>query len=1017
MPRISVIIPSYNHARFIEEAIASVLDQSYFDIELIVVDDGSSDGSSDLIRKALSKASISRAILIEQENTGTAGAIERGVSESRGELLAVLNSDDRYSPHRFERLLSEAPDEGDFLVFSKARMIDAAGFSLPESSYVVEGYRQGLYEASRCPTVGFALLRNNFAASSGNALFTRSLYEKIGGFSPYQLASDWDFLLRSLLEIEPIFVDEPLFDYRTHDTNARAGITFANATEEGRTIINAYFAAASSGVTKNSLAPCQRNWPVYFDLFVSRYHPWFGSGPIRDWMDDPPSALPDQDAITRWKSWGGAVDFERVDDCDYLAADDYSPGEHVALALAREVVMAKAHPLEDEEGPGESTWLEVFRRASPGRPEFVRDSWHFQLDRSPIPSPDNLGLQQGRVDRTKQALRTAFTSVFPRSLKRRLREMVLLMRSGLFDAGYYRKESGQKGNSLMLCWHYLQQKGVSGFSPHPLFDREFYLRMNPGLIEAEVNPLIHYLDYGGKEGRGAHPLFDSAFYLHTYPDVAAFGMNPLSHYVNHGAEEGRIPHIRFDPEFYTEEYDVGDQLPIWHYLEEGQKKGHAINRRHRMRQQLEAMEAEEGPWPTRFDETILRRKIRVSGCFDESTYSTVLARNYSDSHIHDPIRNFLELGAVEGIPLCSFERMEAKLETLDVDDAAQPELAYLKEKFSQPVDASVAVYVSSLGNAFFREIAELLAHAFRQTGAHVQLVDEKQSPPTADSHIVVAPHEFFLLGRGPQRLRMDFLSRCSIWIAEQPGSEFFSICLWFARFARGILDINPLTALFWGELGFRARALPLGYVDGFDTYRDQQSIESPAIRAGQSREFHGYSGGVDDAWAERPLDIFYNAVLTARRDNFVARNSYFFSELRCAFFMPTAQRPLSPKVASALSGGDATALGQRAKVQLNIHRGDFSYFEWHRLVVRGIWQKSVVVTEPCLPVPGLLADEHYLEAELEDMPGLLDWLLRTPEGQTKAEEIRKNAFEELVSRYDLRSMASAFLAEDMKWLR
>ena len=58
MPRISVIIPSYNHARFIEEAIASVLDQSYFDIELIVVDDGSSDGSSDLIRKALSKASI-----------------------------------------------------------------------------------------------------------------------------------------------------------------------------------------------------------------------------------------------------------------------------------------------------------------------------------------------------------------------------------------------------------------------------------------------------------------------------------------------------------------------------------------------------------------------------------------------------------------------------------------------------------------------------------------------------------------------------------------------------------------------------------------------------------------------------------------------------------------------------------------------------------------------------------------------------------------------------------------------
>ena len=59
MPRISVVIPSYNHARFIEEAIASVVNQSYSDLELIVVDDGSSDGSPDLIRKALSKASIS----------------------------------------------------------------------------------------------------------------------------------------------------------------------------------------------------------------------------------------------------------------------------------------------------------------------------------------------------------------------------------------------------------------------------------------------------------------------------------------------------------------------------------------------------------------------------------------------------------------------------------------------------------------------------------------------------------------------------------------------------------------------------------------------------------------------------------------------------------------------------------------------------------------------------------------------------------------------------------------------
>ena len=1017
MPRISVIIPSYNHARFIEEAIDSVLNQTYSDLELIVVDDGSSDGSPNLIREKLRTVSASKATLIEQENTGTAGAIARGVSESQGALLSILNSDDRYAPERFERLLAVSPDQEDFLSFSGARMIDAAGFPLPENSHVVKGYQHGLYEAARCPTVGFALLRNNFSTSSGNALFTRALYEEIGGFAPYELASDWDFLLRSLLEVEPIFIDEPLFEYRTHGANTRLSISGDSASEEGSTIINAYFAAASSSKTRNPMAPCEANWPVYFDLFVSRYHAWFGSGPIRDWMDAPPAPLPEKEAMNRWGSWTGVADFERSDDCDYLAAGDYQPGERVALALAREVVVGEAHPLETEEGPGEDAWLETFGRARPGHPEFVRDPWPFQIDRSLVPSARKPSLIRRLTRKGERILKKGATSLLPSRLAQRAHEMVLLLRSGLFDADYYRLQSGRRGSSLRLCWHYLKQEEVSGFSPHPLFDREFYLRMNPGLVGSDTDPLIHYLEYGGREGRGAHPQFDSAFYLRLYPDVGAFGMNPLSHYIKHGAQEGRIPHLRFDPVFYAEEHDTGGHLPLFHYVLEGSRKGYPINRRHRMRRALELARKDGDDLPMRTESAMLRRKIRISGCFDESLYSPVLAENYADSYIHDPLRNFLELGAAEGVPLCSFERMEEKLETLDINDPSQPELRYLKKSSSTPAGASVAIYVSSLGNTFFREIAELLAHGFKRAGAHVYLADENQRMPLADSHIVVAPHEFFLLGRGPERLKVEFLRQCSIWVAEQPGSEFFSMCLWFARFARGILDINPLTALLWGELGFRARALPLGFVDDFQPYQDQQSILDPSIRAGQRPEFQAYTGTIDDDWSQRPLDIFYNAVLTERRDEFIAKNSYLFSELDCAFFMPTPNRPLSKNVASALSGADATAFGQRAKIQLNIHRGDFPYFEWHRLVVRGIWQKTVVITEPSLPVPGFVAGEHYLEAELDDMPSLIEWLLKSEDGKVEAEAIRQRAFEELVSRYDLVSMTSAFLEEDLAWIK
>lgn len=478
MPRISVVIPSYNHARFIEEAIDSVVKQTYSDLELIIVDDASTDESPDLIREALSKAPALNARLIEQENTGTAGAIARGVSESQGELVSILNSDDRYTPERFERLLDVSPAQGDFLAFSGARMIDAAGFPWPENSYVVKAYRHGIQEAARSPTIGFALLRNNFATSSGNALFTRSLYEKIGGFAPYELASDWDFLLRSLLEVEPIFIDEPLFEYRTHSTNTRLSISGDSASEEGRTIINAYFAAASSARPPNPMAPCEANWPVYFDLFVSRYHAWFGSGPIREWMEEPPAPLSEKAALSRWGSWSGVADFERSDDCDYLTSGDYKPGEQVALALAREVVVGEAHPLDEEEGPGEDAWLEAFARARPGRPEFVREPWPPQIDRSLIPSPEKQSLAKRLMRRSARILTKSTEKILPGRVSQRLRQTIVLLRSGLFQSDYYRFQTGLRGHPIRLCWHYLKQQEVGGFNPHPLFDREFYLRMS-----------------------------------------------------------------------------------------------------------------------------------------------------------------------------------------------------------------------------------------------------------------------------------------------------------------------------------------------------------------------------------------------------------------------------------------------------------------------------------------------------------------------------------------------------------
>ena len=103
-PLVSVVIPSYNHARFLEATVGSVVAQSYRPLELVVVDDGSTDGSVDLLRETFSGLQLDGAQLFEQQNRGAHAAFMRGIEASSGQFVGLLNSDDCYHPQRMERL-------------------------------------------------------------------------------------------------------------------------------------------------------------------------------------------------------------------------------------------------------------------------------------------------------------------------------------------------------------------------------------------------------------------------------------------------------------------------------------------------------------------------------------------------------------------------------------------------------------------------------------------------------------------------------------------------------------------------------------------------------------------------------------------------------------------------------------------------------------------------------------------------------------------------------------------------
>ena len=218
--RVSVVVPSFNHARYVEDAVRSALEQSRAPDEVVVVDDGSTDGSVEVLR-SFEKSGVK---LTVQGNQGAHAALNRGIELSHGDLLFVLNSDDRYDPLRIERIAARFEADSS-IQFSGSwiRVMDGTGRSLG----VKKGWANMLPWPCPRPERSFLatsdarwnLLQGNYLATSSNFAFSRELWRSHGPFLPLRFTHDWDFALTAALDSVPYVVEEPLLDYRIHDDN------------------------------------------------------------------------------------------------------------------------------------------------------------------------------------------------------------------------------------------------------------------------------------------------------------------------------------------------------------------------------------------------------------------------------------------------------------------------------------------------------------------------------------------------------------------------------------------------------------------------------------------------------------------------------------------------------------------------------------------------------------------------------------------------------------------------------
>jgi len=278
-PLISVVVPAFNHQNLVQEALASVLDQSWPEIELLVVDDASTDATADRVQEVLERPETRKRLSGRQwmhrqpANAGAHAAINLGISRASGEWIAVLNSDDRYTPDRLSRMMEELHASDGDLGFSRVRFIDQHG----QESVTGDGAAADLLCAQanlrNTPSIGFALLRRNVAVSTGNLLFRRPLYDRVGGFRPLAYCHDWDFALRSLLLTEPRFISAPLYEYRLHGTNSFRALGGV-ADQEAREVLRGYFALVRAGQDENPLAPTPGRWPGVFEAMMDAMGHW-----------------------------------------------------------------------------------------------------------------------------------------------------------------------------------------------------------------------------------------------------------------------------------------------------------------------------------------------------------------------------------------------------------------------------------------------------------------------------------------------------------------------------------------------------------------------------------------------------------------------------------------------------------------------------------------------------------------------------------------------------------------------
>jgi glycosyltransferase involved in cell wall biosynthesis len=909
-PVVSVIIPCYNQADYLAEAVDSVVSQAYQSWEIIIVNDKSKDNTNEVCQRLVEKhISKNIKIIVNERNQGLAKARNTGIENARGKYILPLDADDQIQPTFIEKtvgLLENNPEIS--IAYTDLLQFGETGEIVHASEY------------------DFQLLKFNNQLNYCS-LFRREAWETVGGYNTYMTVmgyEDWDFWLSCG---EKGFyakrIPEPLFLYRIKNSSMFTKALKFDKRLRAEIIIN-----HPNLYDENILSNAK-------ELLKRQNEEGTKSNPLVSVI------VPTYNRPTQLAQAIKSVLNQTFRDFEIIVIND--GGIDVSNII--------------ESVNDENNILHIVHNVNMGLPaarntgiKVARGKYIAYLDDDDVYYPDHLQILVDFLEATHSKI--AYADSF-RAVYKNIDGRILFRDKERYASVDFDRDRIFVENYIpVLCFMHAK----SCFDEVGTFDEtltshedwDLWIRMSMKFEISHIQKITCEFSWIDDEVRESERRQE---FLSTLQ-------------VTYSKYKHEIIH---KPDILEAQKNKFAQSLQWAY------------------DHINGLEVEKRD----LQENIKHLNAKLTAI--QGNLSWRILNRYV-FHFWD--KWIIPFGSKRRLVLERFFRKHIKsseiIPSQDLSRFNVKKNRIIKKALNISDIKKFILYTNSSGNYFFNEIRDLIANGISELGFQIIIRDEGKWLCDDDAwHIVVAPHEFFYLGNHAGSESENLPENLILVNTEQPSTQWFSLAENYFPIARFIWDIN--------EQGFDCKFLPLGFANDCYLFQEVKQLPENYGTCFLNKEIKENSY-LNKPFVSRPIDISFVGCLTPRREEFFAKAAAVTSKYHSYIhFSDGLSAPVVPGITTHMNTETVVGLMQRSKIMLNIHHGSDNYFEWHRIAILGIGQKTLVISEPSISSPIFQPGIHYVESKLKDIPERIEYYLSDPTGIKEAKEIIERGYKKLTA--------------------